>query len=166
MSVTESIVKDTSIMEWLLSRIQVPESITSQNKQYAAEVLAIILQSSSLNRVWLIRRNGIDIFLQILSSYRRRDPIKGSDEEEFVENVFDCTTCCVDESDGKQRFLDSEGVELCLIMLKEGGMSRSRALRLLDHALSGRDSVAICERTIDAAGLKPTFSLFMKKVVY
>lgn len=162
-SIASTIGKDTKILSWLLSRIKSPESTVSQNKQYSAEVLAILLQSSSNNRTHLISSNGIDIFLQLLSPYRKRDPAKGTEEEEYVENIFDCTTCCVDDTEGKAKFVESEGVELCLIMLREGGMSRPRALRLLDHALGGPDGGACCEKLIEAAGLKATFSLFMKK---
>lgn len=90
--------------------------------------------------------------------------MKGSEEEEYVENIFDCVTCCVDEQEGKIKFLEAEGVELCLIMIKEGKMSRPRALRLLDHALGGPDGAACCEKLVEAAGLKVIFTIFMKKV--
>ena len=162
-SIVSTLGKDTQLLSWLLYRIKTPEHIVTQNKQYSAEVLAILLQTSSSNRTQLISLNGIDSFLQLLSPYRKLDPAKGTEEEEYVENVFDCLTCCVDDSEGKARFLEAEGMELCLIMLREGKMSRPRALRLLDHALGGPDGGASCERLVEAAGLKSTFSLFMKK---
>ena len=162
-SIVSIIGKDTQLLSWLLSRIRKLEQPITQNKQYSAEILAILLQSSSTNRAQLIALNGIDIFLQLLSPYRKRDPSKGTEEEEYVENIFDCLTCCIDGSEGKAKFLEAEGVELCLIMLREGKMSRPRALRLLDHALGGPEGAACCERLIEAAGLKPTFSHFMKK---
>lgn len=152
------------MISWLLSRIQRPETVVSQNKQYSAEVLTVLLQSSVANRSLLLQQDGIDVFLQLLSAYRKRDPAKGSDEEEYVENLFDCITCCVDGVDGKQKLLDAEGIELCVIMLKEGKMSRPRALRLLDHALAGVNGAPCCERLVEAAGLKAVFSLLMKKV--
>ena len=160
-TLAEQIGGNTSITAWLYSRAQKPETQVSQNKQYSTEILAILLQSSTSNRKQFLKLNGIDVFLQLLSAYRKRDPGKGTEEEEFVENVFDCVTCCVDDQEGKMQFLDSEGVELCLIMLKEGKMSRPRALRLLDHALGG---VACCEKLVEAAGLKTLFGMFMKKV--
>ena len=101
--------------------------------------------------------------LQLLSPYRKRDPTKGTEEEEFMENVFDCVTCCVDDTDGKEKFIAAEGIELCLIMLREGRMSRPRALRLLDHALGGPTGSACCEKMVEAAGLKVLFTMFMKK---
>ena len=155
--------KETKLLPWLLSRIQKPEQPVTQNKQYAAEILAILLQSSPENRTSLTSLNGIDTFLQLLSPYRKRDPPKGTDEEEYVENVFDCLTCCVDDTDAKSKFLEAEGMELCLIMLREGKKSRYRALRVLDHVLGGPDGGICCETLVEAGGLKKTFSLFMHK---
>ena len=162
-SIVSNMGKETNLLSWLLSRVKKSETTVTQNKQYSAEVLAILLQSSATNRAQLIASDGIDVLLQLLSPYRKRDPSKGAEEEEYVENVFDCVTCCVDDSEGKVKFLEAEGIELCLIMLREGKMSRPRALRLLDHALGGTDSGACCERLVEAAGLKATFGLFMKK---
>ena len=162
-SIVSSTGKDTKLLPWLLSRVQRSEQPVTQNKQYSAEVLAILLQSSSTNRSLVTSEDGTDIFLQLLSPYRKRDPAKGTEEEEYVENIFDCLTCCVDDNEGKARFLEAEGIELCLIMLREGKMSKPRALRLLDHALGGPDGGACCERLVEAAGLKISFSLFLKK---
>ena len=158
-----------SLMPWLFARAKNKENPVSQNKQYASEVLAILLQTSAATRTRFLELDGIDAFLQSLAAYRKRDPAKGTEEEEFAENVFDCVTCCVDDEDGKQKFLDAEGVELCLIMLKEGGMSKLRALRLLDHALGrasgggGDRGTTCCEKVIEAGGLKTLFTMFMKK---
>lgn len=151
-------------MKWLLLRMRKSELTVSQNKQYSAEVLAILLQSSTSNRLQLIQADAIDPLLQLLSPYRKRDPPKGTDEEEFVENLFDCITCCADESEGKDKFVEAEGIELCLIMLREGKMSKSRALRLLDHALGGIGGAPCCEKLVEAAGLKVVLSSIMKMV--
>lgn len=111
----------------------------------------------------LIEQDGIDTLLQLLSPYRKRDPAKSTEEEEYVENIFDCLTCCLDATPGKSKFVDAEGIELCLIMLRDGKMSRPRSLRLLDHALAGPDGCPCCQKLVEAAGLKPIFSLLMKK---
>ncbi|KAL9132245.1 MAG: hypothetical protein Q9217_000049 [Psora testacea] len=155
--------RDTKFIQWLLSRIQIREAHVTQNKQYAAEILAILLQSSPENRTHFMSLNGIDLCLQLLSPYRKMDPSKVTEEEEYVENIFDCITCCVDDAEGKSKFLEAEGVELCLIMLREGKMSRPRALRLLDHSLGGPEGGPCCLRLVGAAGLKATFGLFMKR---
>jgi len=156
--------KEAKILEWLLARIQVIESPIKQNKQYAAEILAILLQTSPENRAALTKLNAVDILLQLLAPYRRRDPQKDSEEEEYVENIFDALTCLVDEAAGKTAFIEAEGIELTLIMLREGKLSKPRALTLLDHAVGGPHGISVCEKLVDAQGLKTVFGMFMKKV--
>lgn len=162
-SIAASFEQDTKLISWLLTRVQKREPSVTQNKQYSAEVLAIYLQSSQTRRTTFTTLNGIDSCLQLLSPYRKRDPIKGTEEEEYMENIFNCITCSVDDGEGKTKFMEAEGIELCIIMVREGKMSRPRALRVLDHALAGPDGGACCEKLVEAAGLKPIFSLFMKK---
>lgn len=152
------------MLPWLLSRAQRKENPVSQNKQYAAEILAILLQSSSKNREKFIGLDGVDSLLQLLSQYRKLDPERDSDEEEYVENLFDSLICLVDENSGKDKFLEGEGVELAQIMIKEGKYSKPRALRVLDHALGGQGGAPACERLVEAAGLRTVFGAFMKKV--
>ena len=162
-SIAATLGEKTQLLPWLLSRIGNPETKVSQNKQYAAEILAILLQSSSENCTKIISLDGVDAMLRFLSPYRKRDPARGTEEEEYMANIFDCVTCLVDAGAGKTKFLEAEGIELCLIMLREGKMSKPRGLRLLDHALGGPEDGSCCERFVEAAGLKPAFALFMKK---
>lgn len=49
-------------------------------------------------------------------------------------------------------------------MLREGKMSKPRALRLLDHAVGGQQGGTVCTRIVEAAGLKTIFGMFMKKI--
>ncbi|KAK0913216.1 hypothetical protein LTR91_013804 [Friedmanniomyces endolithicus] len=156
-AVAEKIGKE-KVLTWLCKRLEKSEKTTSQNKQYAAEVLQVLLQTSPLVRKRLATNvDGVDLILQLLAAYRKRDPVKDSTEEEYAENLFDALTCVVDEVDGKLKFVDAEGVELALIMLKEGSFSKLRALRLLDHACGGRSGQAVCEKLVEAAGLKTIF---------
>ncbi len=164
-AIAEKIGNDKAVLPYLLRRIQKKESSVSQNKQYAAEILAILLQAAPANRQVLAEKDGVDILLQILAPYRKRDPAHGTEEEEFVENIFDALTCCVDSELGKSKFVEAEGVELALIMLKEGKMSKPRALRLLDHALGGLGGTQVCVQFVEAAGLKVVFTMFMKKAL-
>ncbi|BCS23362.1 beta-catenin-like protein 1 [Aspergillus puulaauensis] len=162
-SVAEKIGQDSNTMPWLLARIQKKERPVSQNQQYSAEILAILLQSGSKNRERFTGLDGVDALLQLLSQYRKRDPEKDSDEEEYAENLFDCLTCLVDDDAGKEKFLEGEGIELAQIMLKEGKFSKLRALRTLDHALGGLGGAAVCERLVEVAGLRTVFGMFMRK---
>jgi len=176
---TDMIGKDKALIAWLLERIQKPEKPTTQNKQYASEILSILTQSSRPNRTLIADANGVEIFLTNLAPYRRDDPEKDSDEEEYMENLFNCLTSIVEEPTGKTKFLEAEGTELCLLLVRDGKTSKSRALKVLDHACayaeppSSHESpdtdsaptpshIAVCDKFVSARGLKPLFSTFMK----
>ncbi|CAG9982102.1 unnamed protein product [Clonostachys byssicola] len=161
-AVATRIGQEDKLVHWLLDRIQRKELAISQNKQYAAEILAILSQASAENRNKLIKLDAIDKMLQLVASYLRRDPEKGSEEEEYMENLFEALTCLADEPEGKTKFIEAEGIELCLLLFKGGKMSRSPALRLLDHATASKTGTEVCEKLVDAGGLKGTFTLFMK----
>ncbi|KAJ4292705.1 hypothetical protein N0V90_009368 [Kalmusia sp. IMI 367209] len=187
---TETVGKEEKLLDWLLSRIQQAEKPTTQNKQYASEILSILTQSSRPNRKRFIEANGVEIFLTQLAPYRRHEPEKESEEEEYMENLFNCLTSLVDEPEGKLKVLEAEGVELCLLMVRDGKTSKSRSLKVLDHVcgyaefapsdeteMNGSNSenkgkkaieslpntaAPVCEKVVEARGLKPIFSTFMK----
>lgn len=52
-----------------------------------------------------------------VQSYRKKDP-EDDDETEMVENFFNALCSMLNEPESKQQFLDGEGVELMVIMLK------------------------------------------------
>jgi beta-catenin-like protein 1 len=189
---TDLIGKESTLLSWLLERIQKPEKSTTQNKQYASEILSILTQSSTSNRRRVIEANGVELLLTNLAPYRRVDPQKESEEEEYMENLFGCLTSLVDEPEGKVSFLEAEGVELCLLMVRDAKTSKSRALKVIDHACGYAESTstegsktngntssenkgnkivaeanpnsaaAVCEKFVESRGLKPLFSTFMK----
>lgn len=185
---TNIIGKEITLLQWLLNRVQKPEKPTSQNKQYASEILSILTQSSRSNRRRVAEANGVEIFLTNLAPYRRDDPEKDSDEEEYMENLFNCLSSVTEEPSGKAKFLDAEGVELCLLFVRDGKTSKSRALKVLDHACGYAEDVpaqtngsnskdqesntveepqpnsamAVCDKVVESRGLKPIFSTFTK----
>jgi beta-catenin-like protein 1 len=188
---TDLIGGQATLLKWLLDRIQKPEKPTSQNKQYASEILSILTQSSRPNRIAIAEANGVEIFLTNLAPYRRDDPDKDSHEEEYMENLFNCLSSVTEEPSGKAKFLEAEGVELCLLFVRDGKTSKSRALKVLDHACGyaeespldiphsngtsskGKEkavaeepqapsAMAVCEKVVESRGLKPLFSTFTK----
>ncbi|KAG5930153.1 hypothetical protein E4U42_002893 [Claviceps africana] len=154
--------QQNAFLEWLLQRIQRKENPVSQNKQYAAEILAILAQASPASCQHLASLDAVDTLLQLAATYRKRDPDKGGEEEEYMQNIFEALTCIADHPEGKSKFIDAEGVELCLIMLKEGKMSKAPALRLLDHAAASASGSDVCLKIVQAGGLKTIFTLFTK----
>ncbi|KZO93737.1 DUF1716-domain-containing protein [Calocera viscosa TUFC12733] len=157
---SRALISKTSIMKWLLERLQ--NKGYDENKGYAAELVAITLQDNRENRLEYGKLDGVDVSLRVLSQYRKKDPAEG-DETEFMENVFDGLCSALAEPEIKKLFVDAEGVELMVIMMKEKKVAHSRSIKVLDHALSGPAGTAGCETFVEALGLKTLFSTFMGK---
>ncbi|KAF8913939.1 Catenin-beta-like protein [Gymnopilus junonius] len=159
-ALSAGLVLKTKVLSWLLSRVQ--SKTHDENRSYAAELLSIFLQDSVNNKLEFGRNNGVEVILKALSQYRRRDPID-ADETEFMENLFDALCSALSESPVKQLFLDAEGPDLMILMMKDKMESKSRSIKVLDYAMSGGAGTAICEAFIDALGLKTLFTAFMGK---
>ncbi|KAG8745792.1 hypothetical protein FRC10_007054 [Ceratobasidium sp. 414] len=114
-ALAETLVSTTTIIAWLLNRILQKEH--DDNRGYAAEVLAILVQSSRSNRLVLSKADGVDIMLRVLSVFRRRDP-SSADETEFMENVFDALCSSLAEPEVKEQFQQAEGVDLMVLIMK------------------------------------------------
>ncbi len=85
----------------------------------------------------------------------------GAEEEEFVENIFDSLCLCLFDPLNKRLFLDGEGVELMVLLMKEKkSFGRVRAVKVLDHATSGPSGGEVCARFVDTKGLTPLYSVF------
>ena len=171
---SSSMAEQTELIPWLLKRLQrmpsskekAEDASMAQNRQYAAELLAILLQGSELGREARVRfgkEKGIEGCLKVLSAFRKRDPA-GAEEHEYMENVFDALCSSLSEPQNKATFLAEEGVELMVIMMKEKLLARSRAFKVLDHALTGDSGADACERFVEVLGLKSLFAAFMDSV--
>ncbi|KAH0462106.1 hypothetical protein IEQ34_009681 [Dendrobium chrysotoxum] len=155
-AVAELVCERTKLLRWLLGRIKIREF--DGNKQYASEILAILLQNSTANQKRLGQMNGVDGVLQAVAMYKSRDP-KSSDEEEMLENLFDCLCCLLMPVENKERFIKSEGVELMIIIMKQKKSAYGSAIRALDFAMTKYPPA--CERFVDVLGLKTAFAAFM-----
>lgn len=61
----------------------------------------------------------MDKLMVTMSGYRKtKKPLKEKSEEEFVLELCNIFSACCIEAAGKQQFLEFEGIELMLIMLK------------------------------------------------
>ncbi|RDX70409.1 Beta-catenin-like protein 1, partial [Mucuna pruriens] len=148
-AVAEMVCERTKLLKWLLGKIKVREF--DSNKQYASEILAILLQSSTVNQKKLGQMNGVDVVLQAVAMYKSKDP-KSSDEEEMLENLFDCLCCLLMPLENKERFVKAEGVELMIIIMKQKKLAYGSAIRALDFAMTKYPPA--CERFVDVLGLK------------
>lgn len=158
-SVSELVCEKTKLLKWLQARIKVREF--DSNKQYASEILAILLQNSTANQKRFGQMNGVDTLLQAVAMYKSRDP-KTGDEEEMVENFFDCLCCLLMPLENKERFVKAEGVELMIIIMNQKKSCYGSAIRALDFAMTNYPPA--CERFVDVMGLKTAFPAFMGKI--
>ncbi|KAI8922394.1 DUF1716-domain-containing protein [Powellomyces hirtus] len=158
-ALSEHVVK-TSFLQYLLQRIRV--KAFDSNRQYASEMLSVLMNNSRPNRLKLGELEGIDTLLRVLSGYKRRDP-KDADEVELMENLFDVLCAALSEKEIKQLFLEGEGLELMILMIKEKKMARMRAIKVLSHAMLGANGAACCSHFVEIFGLKTLFPLFMRK---
>eukprot|EP00052_Salpingoeca_macrocollata_P014701 m.116015 g.116015 ORF g.116015 m.116015 type:complete len:563 (-) comp19420_c0_seq5:37-1725(-) len=144
---------------WLVQRVQ-PRT-HDDNRLYASELLAMLLSHSSENRQVFAARESLDTLLQCLARYKKRDP-EGSDEAEYMENLFGCLCSLLMERECQDKFIKAEGVELMLLMLREQKHARFGALRVLSFATGGEGGVPACKLFVERLGLRSVFALFMK----
>ncbi|KAJ7332273.1 hypothetical protein JRQ81_014453 [Phrynocephalus forsythii] len=148
------------LMQWLLKRLKAKMPFDA-NKLYCSEVLAILLQNKDDNRELLGELDGIDVLLQQLSVFKRHNP-STAEEQEMMENLFDALCSSLMLSSNRERFLKGEGLQLMNLMLREKKISRSSALKVLDHAMIGPEGADNCHKFVDILGLRTIFPLFMK----
>uniref|UniRef100_A0A8C6UUE8 Beta-catenin-like protein 1 n=1 Tax=Neogobius melanostomus TaxID=47308 RepID=A0A8C6UUE8_9GOBI len=131
------------------------------NKLYCSEILAILLQNNDDTRELLGEMDGIDVLLQQLSVFKRHNP-STAEEQEMMENLFDALCSCLMLANNRDRFLKGEGLQLMNLMLREKKMSRTSALKVLDHGMIGPEGADNCHKFVDILGLRTIFPLFMK----
>lgn len=159
--VAEQAGSQSGLLEWLLRRLR-PKAEVDANKQYAAEVLAVVLQAGGdAARRRFMDLGGVDRALQSVAPYRSRDP-GTTEEEEFVENVFNVLCAVIMDPAAKDAFVEAEGVELMVLILKGRTAARTGALKCLDFATTGCPGA--CDRAVDQGALGSIFALFMGKL--
>ncbi|KIY49252.1 DUF1716-domain-containing protein [Fistulina hepatica ATCC 64428] len=159
-SLSSLLVSKTSILSWIFARIQIKTH--DENRGYAAELLSILLQDNRDNRLAFGEKDGVEVCLKVVDRFRRRNP-NDTEEEEFMDNVFDSLCSALSEEPVKKLFLDAEGPDLMALMMRENRACRSRAIKVLNYAMSGSTGTKVCETFVEAGGLKTLFAVFMGK---
>ncbi|XP_038866749.1 beta-catenin-like protein 1 isoform X2 [Salvelinus namaycush] len=101
---------------------------------------------------WLLKR---------IKVFKRHNPAT-AEEQEMMENLFDALCSCLMLAANRDRFLRGEGLQLMNLMLREKKMSRTSALKVLDHGMIGPEGSDNCHKFVDILGLRTIFPLFMK----
>lgn len=80
----------------------------------------------------------------------------------MMENLFDCLCFMLLTPANRRRFVDLEGTELMILMLRQRRLSQRGALKCLSYATSAPSGEAVCVRIVDALGLRVLFPIFMQ----
>ncbi|KAG7672607.1 hypothetical protein Ndes2526B_g08868 [Nannochloris sp. 'desiccata'] len=149
------------LLDWMLKRLR-PKTAADGNKQYTAEVLAVILQSGGETaRKKFVTLNGVELMLRAVAPYKARDA-ETVEEEEFIENAFDVLCAVFMEPGAKKAFVEADGAELMVLILKSRTSARAGALKCLDFATTSFPPA--CDQLVDFGGLGTVFALFMGKL--
>ncbi|XP_048353914.1 beta-catenin-like protein 1 [Sphaerodactylus townsendi] len=136
------------LMQWLLKRLKAKMPFDA-NKLYCSEVLAILLQNKDDNRELLGELEGIDVLLQQLSvsnSPPSRPPRQRWSRVPVAPEPNSSTLTPINK----------------VFFCREKKISRSSALKVLDHAMIGPEGADNCHKFVDILGLRTIFPLFMK----
>lgn len=147
------------LLQWLIKRLK-QKGQFNPNKLYCSEILSILVQDDDEIRLEFGALDGIDVLLQQLAVYKRHDP-NSTEEQEYMENLFNCLCSTLMAKENRDRFLKGEGLQLMNLMLREKKLSRNGSLKVLDHAMSGPDGRDNCNKFVDILGLRTIFPLFM-----
>ncbi|UZJ54069.1 hypothetical protein CBS101457_003389 [Exobasidium rhododendri] len=168
-SLAVKFLSDATFLNWLLSRIS-RRGDHDQNKGYAGELLGVLMQAVSTQsdeRDDVFRlfgeRGGVVKSLEVLATSRKGE-VKDDERGEFLENIFDVLCSALTIKENKLLFHKEEGTELMCILLKSRGITRLRAIKVLNHALSGPFGSVNCVAFVKNQGLKPLFGIYMGKM--
>ncbi|KAK8712981.1 hypothetical protein V6N13_148209 [Hibiscus sabdariffa] len=107
-------------------------------------VAELVCERTKLLR-WLLAK------IKAVAMYKSKDP-KTSDEEEMLENLFDCLCCLLMPFKIKEMFVKAEGVELMIIIMKQKKSTYASAIRALDFSMTKYPPT--CEQFEYVLGLK------------
>jgi beta-catenin-like protein 1 len=109
---------EQGLFQWLLLRAT-KKGAFDENKNFASQHLAVILQNSNESRKALVEKvDGIDLLLRALAVYKKNDPAT-RDEAEHMENLFDSLCTALLHTPNREIFLDNEGLQLLNLMLRQ-----------------------------------------------
>ncbi|CAI8588441.1 unnamed protein product [Vicia faba] len=94
LDVTVVVCKKTKLLKWLLENIK----------------------SSYVNQKKVREMNGVNVVLLVMPMFKSKDP-KSLDEEEMVENLFDCLSFLLMSLENKERFVKAERVKLMILIM-------------------------------------------------
>ena len=115
------------LLPWLLRRVSSSPSSPAASEfssiaQAASELVSTLAQAGTAGALAVVRAGGVDALLRALAKYRKRAPAPGSgDELEHAANLFDALCALLLRPEGREAFVEAEGVELMLLLVRKHG---------------------------------------------
>ncbi|CAM9017715.1 unnamed protein product [Wickerhamomyces anomalus] len=79
--------------------------------------------------------SAIEIFLIQLSHFTETQPEEGSTQENFIESIISILSMVLTSKDGRSKFLQLEGFELLLILIKNGDWGFKTFVKLSNYLI-------------------------------
>ncbi|XP_003374701.1 stAR-related lipid transfer protein 9 [Trichinella spiralis] len=149
-------------VQWLLNRLKMKIPF-DDNKVHCNRFLGILLKNSGEGKKVFHENNGIDILLEQLAGYKRRD-LYGSYKKKNMTYGFISLCASLLYVPNKHRFREGEGFQLMLMMLRMSKTALRWAFKALDDATRNPDSKENCNKLVDVGGLGTIFPFFMRPV--
>ena len=113
------------LLPCLLRRVSSPPPSAAEFSsivQTSSELVSTLAQAGTAGALAVVEAGGVDSLLRALARYRRRAPAPGSgDELEHVANLFDALCALLLRPEGREAFVEAEGVELMLLLIRKHG---------------------------------------------
>ena len=156
--------KESDLIHWLIKRLlEKPKMIRDDNRQYASEILSIMVQECTLNQCICAGNGGMDMILKAISYFRKADPITENDKE-AQQNIFITLRALLLVPDNCALFVKSEGIELMLMLIRRTpSLSAIPALKVIAFAASSGE--VCCSSIVEASGLSVLFPIFSSPAI-
>jgi beta-catenin-like protein 1 len=137
--------------------------VRDDNRQYASEILSIMVQECTLNQCICAGNGGMDMILKALSYFRKADPTTENDKE-AQQNIFITLRALLLVPENCALFVKSEGIELMLMLIRRTpSLSAIPALKVIAFAASSGE--VCCNSIVDASGLSVLFPIFSSPAI-
>ena len=156
--------KECDLIQWLIKRLlEKPRGARDDNRQYASEILSIMVQESTANQSICAANGGVDSILKAIAYFRKADPLTENDKE-AQQNIFITLRALLLLPANCTLFVKCEGIELMLMLIRRApSMAAIPALKAIAFAaISGETA---CNSIVDASGLSVLFPVFSSPAI-
>lgn len=154
----------TDLVSWLIGSFNDSRHVPTAIRNNCAELLASVLvhYPKDFSQTLARDNSNIDKLLQSIATIRGKKIKKSSDEEGFFKDMFDILRISVRDDKANSQFLENEGVDLMLILIKDEQHNWivEEAFKVLTETLKGSNRLESAQNLIKSGALKQLFKVF------